>query len=1137
MDDRLHPAAAAADRLHPAPAAADRLHPALPDYAELHVQSAFSFRRGASRPTELVERAHALGYRALALTDEASVAGVVQAHARAQQLGLQFIPAAGFDVAGPWRLLLLPTSIAGWGDLCEFITTQRSAPPAQQRPLDWPDVQRASLRDCEAVLVPHRLGRHRFSNETLLARATWLRAHFEGRAWLALELLHAMDDALWLQRLRWVEAHSGVPLLATGDVQLHVRSRKPLHDVLTALRQGRSVHDCGDALHPNAEAHLRSRERLAALYPPDTLARTVEVAARCRFSLNDIRYQYPNEPLQAYADRGWNATQVLRHATTEGAMQRYPQGVPEGVQRQIEHELALIAELRYEMYFLTVHDLVLFARGRGILCQGRGSAANSVVCFCLGITEVDPARMSTLFERFISRERREPPDIDVDFEHQRREEVIQYIYRRYGRDRAALAATVIHYQPRSALREAARALGVPPAWADAIARQHFWFDGHGVHDAHTTQRLVDAGLNPQDPLVQRWLQMAAELLGLPRHLSQHVGGFVLTQGKLTRLVPVEHAAMPERSIIQWDKDDLDAMGLLKVDVLALGMLSAIRRCLELVSTWRGQPLRLQGIPDGDAPTYDMICAADTVGVFQIESRAQMAMLPRLRPRCFYDLVIEVAIVRPGPIQGGMVHPYLKRRRQLEPVTYPSEALRQALGRTLGVPIFQEQVMQIAMLAAGFTADEADQLRRSMAAWKRKGGVHHFYDRIVGGMVERGYTAEFAKQIFSQIEGFGEYGFPESHAASFALLVYASCWLKCHEPACFLAAMLNAQPLGFYTPSQLVQDARRHGVQVRPVDVSHSDWDCTLELPDGAEARTDALAHAGQAATADKALATKAAGGAQGRPPQPAVRLGLRMVKGLSEASAQRLVKAREQLGKQAGAALAAAPSAVLVATPGAALPSSPPTWRNVDELAERAALDQRDLQALAAADALASLAGHRREQVWQARAWQAPAPLLAGAAIEEEALSLPEAPEGEAVVLDHQHTGLSLRRHPLALLRPRLDAQRWLRASDLQALGDGTRTRACGLVTMRQQPSTAKGVVFVTLEDETGCTNVIVWKALRERQRQELLHARLLGVQGRWQRDEETGGQVRHLVAQRLYDLTPWLGLLAEAVPGSRDFR
>lgn len=1112
-------------------ARAEPLHPALPGYAELHVQSAFSFRRGASRPTELVERAHALGYQALALTDEASVAGVVQAHARAQQLGLQFIPGVGFDVTERWRLLLLPTAITGWGDLCEFITAQRSAPPAQQRPLNWSDVEQATLRDCEAILVPKRLGRHHLSNEALLARAVWLNARFAGHAWLALELLHAMDDALWLQRLRWVEAHSGVPLLATGDVQLHLRSRKPLHDVLTALRQGRSVHDCGDALHPNAEAHLRSRERLSALYPPDTLARTLELASRCRFSLNDIRYQYPTEPLQAYAGRGWNATQVLRHTTAQGALQRYPQGVPASVQQQIEHELALITELRYEMYFLTVHDLVLFARSRGILCQGRGSAANSVVCFCLGITEVDPARMSTLFERFISRERREPPDIDVDFEHQRREEVIQYIYSRYGRDRAALAATVIHYQPRSALREAARALGVPPAWADAVARQHFWFDGHGIQDAHTTQRLIDAGLDPQAPLVQRWLHMAAELLGLPRHLSQHVGGFVLTQGKLTRLVPVEHAAMPERSIIQWDKDDLDAMGLLKVDVLALGMLSAIRRCLELVSAWRGQPLRLQDIPDGDVPTYDMICAADTVGVFQIESRAQMAMLPRLRPRSFYDLVIEVAIVRPGPIQGGMVHPYLKRRRQLEPVTYPSEALRQALGRTLGVPIFQEQVMQIAMLAAGFSADEADQLRRSMAAWKRKGGVHHFYDRIVGGMVERGYTAEFAQQIFSQIEGFGEYGFPESHAASFALLVYASCWLKCHEPACFLAAMLNAQPLGFYSPSQLVQDARRHGVQVRAVDVSSSDWDCTLEWPDEVGTQAAPVAHVGQAAPAGMA-----ANGADGRPPQPAVRLGLRLVKGLSEAGARRLVKAREQVGEQLGAAFRPGLGAAAPATSSASPPARHATWRDVDDLAQSAALDQRDLQALAAADALASLAGHRREQVWQARAWQAPAPLLAEAVIEEDPLRLPEAPEGEAVVLDHQHTGLSLRRHPLALLRSRLDAQRWLRASDLQALGDGTRVRACGLVTMRQQPVTAKGVVFVTLEDESGCTNVIVWKALRERQRQELLHARLLGVQGRWQRDEETGGQVRHLVAQRLYDLTPWLGLLAEAAPSSRDF-
>ncbi|MFZ4478369.1 MAG: error-prone DNA polymerase, partial [Rhodoferax sp.] len=710
-----------------------------------------------------------------------------------------------------------------------------------------------------------------------------------------------------------------------------------------------------------------------------------------------------------------------------------------------------------------------FARGQGILCQGRGSAANSAVCYCLGVTEVDPAHSSLLFERFISRERNEPPDIDVDFEHDRREEVIQYIYAKYGRERAALTAVVVSYRPRSALRDVGRALGIDEALITALAKEH-----PGMYSREVlTERLQSALLHlgsaftpPAERQIQLWLHLSIQLQRFPRHLSQHVGGFVLTQDRLTRLVPVENAAMPERSIIQWEKDDLDALGLLKVDVLALGMLSAIRRCLDLISERRGKPFLMQDIPDGDADTYSMICRADTVGVFQIESRAQMSMLPRLRPSCFYDLVIEVAIVRPGPIQGGMVHPYLKAREHRDRVVYPSPALEEALKRTLGVPIFQEQVMQIAMLAAGFSAGESDSLRRSMAAWKRKGGVHKFYERMVAGMIERGYTQEFADTIFRQIEGFGEYGFPESHAASFALLVYASCWLKRHEPACYLVAMLNSQPMGFYGPSQLVQDARRHGVEVCAVDVMNSAWDCMLE--------------------------------------GSVVRLGLCMVSGLSKAAGQRIVAAR-----LAGPFICA------------------------EDLALRAVLDQGDLKALAGADALISLSGHRRQQVWQAAALK-PAPgLLRAVPVAEEVLLLPAASESEEVFYDYRALGLTLRSHPLALLRRQLSKEKLLTASQLRDLPDGRPVRACGIVVMRQQPQTAKGVTFVTLEDETGSVNVIVWKALKERQRSELIRSRLLAVYGVWQRDVESGGTVCHLIARRLRDLTPLLGGLTTQ---SREF-
>ena len=1055
----------------------------LPDYAELHALSNFSFQRGASHPQELVERAHALGYSALALTDECSVAGVVRAHVAARQLGLPLIVGSEF-LWGELRIVALARDLQGWGDLCEFISAARARAAKGGYRVDaqspW-----ALLRGCELLLAPRR---EVFTDASdLIAISACLeiaRGLFCYKCWLAVELHLALDDGLWLGTLTQAGARLGLPLVAAGDVHLHARAAKPLQDVITAVGLGRSLADCGFALQPHAEKRLRPRSQLAGLYPPALLAATLTVAARCRFSLDEISYRYPLETVLP----GMTAQQTLAWLTWEGAHARYPAGVPERVQAQIGKELDLIADCGYEMYFLTVHDIVRYARSQGILCQGRGSAANSVVCYCLGITAVDPQHAHLLFERFISKERSEPPDIDVDFEHERREVVIQYIYAKYGRERAALTAVVISYRTRSALRDVGKALGLAPALVDAFAKDHHWFDDVLAVD-HLQALAASLGEDLPAHQAALWLELTRRLRGFPRHLSQHVGGFVLTQGKLTRLVPVEPAAMPGRSIIQWDKDDLDAMGLLKVDVLALGMLSALRRCLDARALLRGEPWGLADIPQEDPATYDMVCRADTVGVFQIESRAQMSMLPRLQPRSFYDLVVQVAIVRPGPIQGGMVHPYLRARERQRwlgpgepfPLEYPQ--LAEALARTLGVPIFQEQVMQVAIAGAGFTPGEADALRRSMAAWKRVGGVHQFEERFKRGLLLRGYPQEFADRLFQQILGFGEYGFPESHAYSFALLAYASSWLKRHEPACFLAALLNSQPMGFYAPSQLVQDARRHGVRVLPIAVTASDWDCTLEEP-------LAPVHGVQL-------------------PQPAVRLGLRLVAGLRQDAARRLVHARHD-----------------------------GPFASTEDLALRARLERQDLQALAAADALRALSGHRRQQMWDAAAQLHALPLLQQAPVHEEALQLPAAPEGEDILFDYAATGLTLRRHPLALLRAHLARWRIATALQLRDIPRGRRVRACGIVTVRQRPGTAQGTMFVTLEDETGPVNVIVWPAQLERWRDALMRARLLAVEGVWQCSDapDAGMAVRHLIGQRFKDLSPLLGRLAQALGGSRDF-
>ncbi|QHE86562.1 error-prone DNA polymerase [Hydrogenophaga sp. BPS33] len=1055
----------------------------LPDYAELRCLSNFSFLRGASHPEELVERAKTLGYAALAVVDECSLAGIVRAHVAAKQHKFRLLVGSQFRVQcdAPFTLVVLPCKLNGYGNLCEFITRLRRRAPKGTYHLTQADIDAEALADCVVIAVPDP----RSEQAPMDCIARWLLQHFRGRCWLGVEQLRQLDDEMRLYRLRQSSELTAVPLVAVGDVRMHVRSRKPLHDVLTATRIGKPLTECGFALEPSAEQYLRSRLTLAWLYPEDVLAQTLTVMARCDFSLDELRYQYPSEVVP----EGQTPQSHLRRLTEEGARKKWPQGLSEKISKQIEHELELIADKKYEHYFLTVHDIVAFARSKNILCQGRGSAANSVVCYCLGITAVNPDLTGLLFERFISRERDEPPDIDVDFEHERREEVIQYLYEKYGRERAALTATVISYRPRSALRDVGKALGFEEGALGVLAKQSRWWDGHGI----APERLVEAGLDPDRLKVRQLLEHTSTLMGFPRHLSQHTGGFVLTQLPLSRLVPIENATMKDRTVIEWDKDDLDAVGLLKVDVLALGMLTALRKAMVLIGEKEGRTFTMEDATQDDGPTYDMICAADTVGVFQIESRAQMSMLPRLRPREYYDLVIEVALVRPGPIQGGAVHPYLNRRQGKEEETYPGpdggKALKKALGRTMGVPIFQEQCMQIAMLAAGFTNGEADELRRAMAAWKRHGNLQKYEKRLVDGMTARGYELAFAQSVFEQIKGFSSYGFPESHAASFALLVYVSAWIKCHHPAEFLTALLNSQPMGFYTPSQLVQDAKRHGVTVHPVDVRYSGWDSAIEERPHASEVPCSLSRS-----------RERVGVRARQPTQPIVRLGLHLVSGIRQEAAERIQQARAQQ-----------------------------PFQSAQDLARRARLDQTQMKALAAADALVGLSGHRRQQVWDAAALRAAPALLRHAPVDEAPWALPEAPEGEAIVWDYASTGLTLRRHPLALLRDELKKRRLMTAEELRSAPNGRLVRHCGIVTLRQQPGTSSGVVFVSLEDETGVVQVIVWRQLRERQRAVLTGSRLLAVRGVWQRE----GEVSNLIAGHLEDLTPLLNGLSTV---SRDF-
>jgi error-prone DNA polymerase len=1023
-------------------------------YVELHCKTNFSFLEGASHPDELVKESAGLGYAGMAVTDRNSVAGAVRAHVAAKEVGLKLLIGAEITMVDARPILLWAMNRDGYGRLCRLLTRGRRQAPKGECRLAFADVAEHASGLLLGALLP-------LSDNDPSELLKW-REVFPDRTYAVAELHRGPCDKRRLDQWQRAARAAGVPLVVAGDVHYHDARRRYLQDVLTAIRLKKSVAELGSDRFPNSERRLRPLEEILAVYPESRAAvsRTTEVADRCSFSLDELRYEYPEELCPA----GETPSSYLASLAWAGAQERYPAGVPAKVTELIERELTIIRELDYAAYFLTVWDLVRFARDAGILCQGRGSAANSAVCYCLGVTAVDPDRIDVLFERFISRERAEAPDIDIDFEHQRREEVIQYIYEKYGRERAGMTAELITYRPRSAVRDVGKALGLSLDRVDALAN----VIGHADTGEQLFVELAEAGLDPASRLGRQLIYLVREILGFPRHLSQHVGGMVLTRLPLCEIVPIENASMPGRTVVQWDKNDLDALGILKVDCLALGMLSAIRRGLDLIKQHTGESLSLATIPAEDPVVYEMIQRADTVGVFQIESRAQMSMLPRLKPKEFYDLVVEVAIVRPGPIQGKMVHPYLRRRCGQEPVVYPSDAVRDVLKKTLGVPLFQEQAMKLVVVAAGFTPGEADQLRRAMGAWRRNGAINRFEQKLIQGMLANGYTEEFARNLFHQIEGFGLYGFPESHAASFALLVYISAWIKCHHPAVFLAALLNSQPMGFYGPAQLVADARRHGVAVLPVDVNHSDCDCTLERPEP-----------------DGALA---------------VRLGWRTVKGLSQTAAETIVRER---------------------------PVGP--FTSYGDFVARTRFTTAVLSRLSAADAFRSLDLTRRPAYWMSLAVTPLEPLLANLP-DEPPPALPLLSPEEEVIHDYHAQGLSLRGHPFGHLRESLRAQRVVTAAAMQDLKANRRYRVAGLVLVRQRPGTAKGVTFMTIEDETGSANLIVWPHVWERYRRVGRLARAVIAFGLLQKQDG----VVHLIVDRLQDLTDQLPNLGHL---SRDFQ
>jgi error-prone DNA polymerase len=1034
-----------------------------PRYAELQVTSHFSFLRGASSCEELFATATAMGIEALGIADRNSLAGIVRAHEAAKTTGIRLVVGCRLDLSDGMSALVYPTDRPAYSRLCRLLSLGKKRAGKGKCDLAWPDLT-AYGEGLIAILLPDT------ADEACALRLRRLRQVFGDRAYLALSLRRRPNDQLRLHELSNLAAQMRVATVVTNDVLFHEPGRRILQDVVTCIRHGVTIDELGDRRERHADRHLKPPDEMHRLFAryPEALARTLEIVERCRFSLDELAYQYPEER----ADAALTPQQTLEKLTWEGAAARYPEGLPDEVRSSLDHELRLIEKLHYAPYFLTVNSIVRFARSKEILCQGRGSAANSAVCYVLGITSIDPARNDLLFERFVSEERREPPDIDVDFEHERREIVMQWIFETYGRDRAALCSTVIRYRTKGAIRDVGKALGLTEDLIKMLSSQVWGWSEEGVEDKH-----VEAlNLNRSDRRLRLALDLARQLMGAPRHLSQHPGGFVLTHDRLDDLVPIEPAAMADRQVIEWDKDDIDALRFMKVDVLALGMLTCMKRAFDFLAEHKGIALNLATIPAEDPRTYAMIRKADTLGTFQIESRAQMSMLPRIKPRTFYDLVVEVAIVRPGPIQGDMVHPYLRRREGLEPVVYPKPELEQVLGKTLGVPLFQEQAMRVAMVCAGFTPGEADQLRKSMATFKHTGGVSRFRDKLITGMVANGYEHGFAEQTFKQLEGFGSYGFPESHAASFALIAYASAWLKCWHPDVFCAALLNSQPMGFYAPAQIVRDAQAHGIEVRPVCVNASRWDCTLELADDGS--------------------------------RFAVRLGMRMVKGLANAHAAAIITARAD-----------------------------EPFASVDDLWRRASVPSAALVQLAGADAFRpSLGLARREALWAIKALRdEPLPLFAAAAareddpvaeIEEPEVTLRPMAAGSEVVEDYGHVGLTLRRHPVAFLRADLQARRIVTCAEAMQACDGRWLEAAGLVLVRQRPGSAKGVLFITLEDETGIANLVVWPQTFEKFRRIVMGVSMLAVRGRIQRE----GEVVHLVAHQLADLSADL-----ATVGSRD--
>ncbi|MBO66789.1 MAG: error-prone DNA polymerase [Acidiferrobacteraceae bacterium] len=1034
------------------------------DYAELHCISNFTFLRGASHPEELVQQAHKLGYRALAITDECSVAGIVKAHIAAKNCNLHLIIGSEFLFSGGLKILILAKNNLGYSNLTRLITLTRSAAPKGKYLITKDNIENSTLTNCLFIICCNaHFGnkndlKDRYNN--LRHNFLWLNSLFPGLVWIATQQSINGFDLDHLTYLKRISKIDNAPLVATGNVCMHIRDRQKVQDVMTAIRLKKTIYESHHQLNSNSERHLRNLNLLRNLYPIEMLSETINIADQCSFTLDALDYSYPDE----FTPESLNKDIYLRRLTIQGMNNRWPNGASLPIQAQIDIELELIKDLSYESYFLTVYDIVQFAKSQNILCQGRGSAANSVVCYCLGITEVDPTHINLLFERFLSRERNKPPDIDIDFEHERREEVVQYIYAKYGKDHAALTSAVVRYRPKSAIRDVSKALGLEQKTVDQLTKNISWLDGKDV----SIEQLQEDRVDTDEPIASDALNIIVDLIDFPRHLSQHSGGFVLSHKPLCELVPIENASMINRTVIQWDKYDLEALGLLKIDCLGLGMLTAIHKSFKMIAKHHGQSLTMSTVPQNDGSVYKMISAADTIGVFQIESRAQMAMLPRLRPQCFYDLVIEIAIVRPGPIQGKMVHPYLKRRESKALITYPNNDIQQILGRTLGVPIFQEQVIRLAVATAGFTPGEADDLRRSISTWKGINELKKYKKKLINGIEKRGYGRSFAYQTYNQILAFGEYGFPESHAASFASIVYVSAWLKRHKTAIFTCAVLNSQPMGFYSISQLIQDAQRHGITINPIDVTISSWDCTLERSNHGDM----------------------------------IRLGLRLIKGLNKNKMEKLIKVRSQK-----------------------------SFSSIDDIAARAHLSQNDLQALAASDALKMIIKSNRRQA----IWNASKPKYS-----KLSLPFPEHFEGipllhrptssEETYTDYANMGFTLGPHPLALLRTQLRELNIVTSADLYKYTAGSRVRVAGLTIIRQRPSSAKNVTFITIEDETGSANLIIWKEVAQNNRETIINAELLGALGIIQRHNQTV----QIVVCDLFDYTK---MLNEKIIQARSFR